>query len=455
MAKILVVEDNPGMRKMLVQALTEKDYDVTEVADGLEAARKIETEGYDLIITDLKLPGIDGLEVLKKAKENNPNSLVIIITAFGTVENAVEAMRQGAYDYILKPFSIKEVYLKIEKALSQQSILSENIFLKEEIRSRFGRLIGSSAKMQEIYQLIEKVAKSSSPVIILGESGTGKELVAREIHERSVRKDKPFVPVNCAALAEGVLESELFGHEKGAFTGAVMQKKGRFELADKGTLFLDEIGDLPLNIQVKLLRVLQEQEFERVGGTKSVKVDVRIIAATNRDLKKAIEDGKFREDLFYRINVVPISLPYLRDRKEDIPELMAHFLQKYNSELHKNIKFSKDTMNVLTAYNWHGNVRELENIIERIVVLADKGIVEPDDLPKEFIAGTPDAVSNQKGLLTNEIETIERERIREILEQCKWNQTEAALRLGLKRTSLQYKMKKYNLLKDEKEEKDV
>jgi DNA-binding NtrC family response regulator len=455
MAKILVVEDNPGMRKMLVQALTEKDYDIAEVADGLDAAKKIETEGYDLIITDLKLPGIDGLEVLKRAKEINPNSLVIIITAFGTVENAVEAMRLGAYDYILKPFSIKEVYLKIEKALSQQSLVSENIFLKEEIKNRFGRLIGSSAKMQEIYQLIEKVSKSSSPVIILGESGTGKELVAREIHDRSARKERPFVPVNCAALAEGVLESELFGHEKGAFTGAVSQKKGRFELADNGTLFLDEIGELPLNIQVKLLRALQEQEFERVGGTKSIKVDVRIIAATNKDLKKAIENGKFREDLFYRINVVPITLPPLRDRREDISELMAYFLQRYNKELHKDIKFSANTMGILTAYNWHGNVRELENVIERIVVLADKAVVEPDDLPKEFIAGASEAVSKQKGLLISEIEAIERERIKEVLKQCSYNQTEAALKLGLKRTSLQYKMKKHNLVKDEKGNKDA
>ncbi len=455
MPKILIVEDNPGMRKMLVQALTEKDYDAAEVADGLEAANRIAAEGYDLIITDLKLPGMDGIEVLKKAKENNPNSLVIIITAFGTVENAVEAMRLGAYDYILKPFSIKEVYLKIEKALSQQSIVSENIFLKEEIRSRFGRLIGSSAGMQEIYQLIEKVAKSSSPVLILGESGTGKELVAREIHERGAGRDKPFVPVNCAALAEGVLESELFGHEKGAFTGAVAQKKGRFELADNGTLFLDEIGELPLNIQVKLLRALQEQEFERVGGIKSIKVDVRIIAATNKDLKKAIGDGRFREDLFYRINVVPISLPPLRNRREDIPELMAYFLQRYNKELHKDIRFSADTMGILINYNWPGNVRELENVIERIVVLADKGIVEPDDLPKEFIAGASEAASKQKGLLTNEIEAIEREKIREVLRQCSYNQTEAALKLGLKRTSLQYKIKKYNLVKDKKGNKDV
>ncbi len=455
MPKILVVEDNPGMRKMLVQALTEKNYDVAEVADGLEAANRIAAEAYDLIITDLKLPGLDGLEVLKKAKENNANTIVIIITAFGTVENAVEAMRQGAYDYILKPFSIKEVYLKIEKALSQQSIISENIFLKEEIRSRFGRLIGSSAKMQEVYQLIEKVAKSSSPVLILGESGTGKELVAREIHERGARKDKSFVPVNCAALAEGVLESELFGHEKGAFTGAVSQKKGRFELADNGTLFLDEIGDLPLNIQVKLLRALQEQEFERVGGTKSIKVDVRIIAATNKDLKKAIENGRFREDLFYRINVVPISLPPLRNRREDISELMAYFLQRYNKELHKDIKLSANTMGILTAYNWHGNVRELENVIERIVVLADKAVVEPNDLPKEFVSGASEAVSKQKGLLISEIEAIERERIRGVLEQCNYNQTEAASLLGLKRTSLQYKMKKYNLIKDEKGKKDV
>jgi transcriptional regulator with GAF, ATPase, and Fis domain len=309
--------------------------------------------------------------------------------------------------------------------------------------------------MQEIYQLIEKVSKSSSPVIILGESGTGKELVAREIHDRSARKERPFVPVNCAALAEGVLESELFGHEKGAFTGAVSQKKGRFELADNGTLFLDEIGELPLNIQVKLLRALQEQEFERVGGTKSIKVDVRIIAATNKDLKKAIENGKFREDLFYRINVVPITLPPLRDRREDISELMAYFLQRYNKELHKDIKFSANTMGILTAYNWHGNVRELENVIERIVVLADKAVVEPDDLPKEFIAGASEAVSKQKGLLISEIEAIERERIKEVLKQCSYNQTEAALKLGLKRTSLQYKMKKHNLVKDEKGNKDA
>ncbi|MBI5179980.1 MAG: sigma-54-dependent Fis family transcriptional regulator [Nitrospirae bacterium] len=319
MNSILIVEDNLGMRNVLEKTLKMKGYDVFSVGTAENAFKLFSTYLFDLVITDLKLPKADGIEVLKKAKKTAPSTIVIIMTAYGTIENAIEAMRLSAYDYILKPFSLEEIEIKVEKALSQQRIAEENVILKEEIKNRFGRIIGRSQKIQKVYKFITKVADRPTPVLILGESGTGKELVAREIHENSNRRNFPFVAVNCAALAEGVLESELFGHERGAFTGAHAQKKGRFEIADKGTLFLDEIGDLPLNTQVKLLRFLQEKSFERVGGINTLKVDVRIIAATNKDLKEAIKNKTFREDLFYRLNVITMTLAPLEREKRGYP----------------------------------------------------------------------------------------------------------------------------------------
>ena len=448
MNRILIVEDNIGMRNVLEKTLKMKGYDVFSVGTGENAVRLFTSDVFDLVITDLRLPKMDGMEVLKRIKKISSASIVIIMTAYGTIENAIEAMKSGAYDYVLKPFSLEEIEIKVEKALFQQRIADENVILKEEIKSRFGRIIGKGQKIQKVYKFINKVADRPTPVLILGESGTGKELVAREIHESSSRRDFPFVAVNCAALAEGVLESELFGHERGAFTGAHAQKKGRFEIADKGTLFLDEIGDLPLNTQVKLLRFLQEKSFERVGGTNTLKVDVRIIAATNKDLKEAIKKKTFREDLFYRLNVITLTLPPLRERREDIHDLIDYFWNRYIKELHKDIAISPEVKDILYSYDWPGNIRELENAIERLIVLSEYKTVSIDDLPMELKEGNSDIIS--KGLtdnigLTERVEHLEKEIIRQALEECSFNQVKTSERLRINRGTLQYKMKKYNL----------
>ncbi len=449
MNRILIVEDNIGMRNVLEKTLKMKGYDVFSVGTGENAVRLFTSDVFDLVITDLRLPKMDGMEVLKRIKKISSASIVIIMTAYGTIENAIEAMKSGAYDYVLKPFSLEEIEIKVEKALFQQRIADENVILKEEIKSRFGRIIGKGQKIQKVYKFINKVADRPTPVLILGESGTGKELVAREIHESSSRRDFPFVAVNCAALAEGVLESELFGHERGAFTGAHAQKKGRFEIADKGTLFLDEIGDLPLNTQVKLLRFLQEKSFERVGGTNTLKVDVRIIAATNKDLKEAIKKKTFREDLFYRLNVITLTLPPLRERREDIHDLIDYFWNRYIKELHKDIAISPEVKDILYSYDWPGNIRELENAIERLIVLSEYKTVSIDDLPMELKEGNSDIIS--KGLtdnigLTERVEHLEKEIIRQALEECSFNQVKTSERLRINRGTLQYKMKKYNLI---------
>lgn len=448
MNRILIVEDNIGMRNVLEKTLRMKGYDVFSVGTGENAVRLFASDMFDLVITDLRLPKMDGLEVLKKIKKISSTTIVIIMTAYGTIENAIEAMKLGAYDYILKPFSLEEIEIKVEKALSQQRIADENLILKEEIKSRFGRIIGKGQKMQKIYKFINKVADRPTPVLILGESGTGKELVAREIHERSSRRDFSFVAVNCAALAEGVLESELFGHEKGSFTGAHAQKKGRFEIADKGTLFLDEIGDLPLNTQVKLLRFLQEKSFERVGGTNTLKVDVRIIAATNKDLKEAIKKKIFREDLFYRLNVITLTLPPLRERREDISDLIDYFWNRYTKELHKEVLISLEVKDILYSYDWPGNIRELENAIERIIVLSEDEVVNIDDLPMELREGMPNL--NSKALPYNigfaeRVEHLEKDIIKQALEECSYNQVKTSEKLKMKRGTLQYKIKKYRL----------
>ena len=449
MNSILIVEDNLGMRNVLEKTLKMKGYDVFSVGTAEDAINLFSSYIFDLVITDLKLPKADGIEALKKAKKASPSTIVIIMTAYGTIENAIEAMKLGAYDYILKPFTLEEIEIKVEKALSQQRIADENVMLKEEIKSRFGRIIGNSQKIQKVYKFITKVADRQTPVLILGESGTGKELVAREIHESSNRRNFPFVAVNCAALAEGVLESELFGHEKGAFTGAHAQKKGRFEIADKGTLFLDEIGDLPLNTQEKLLRFLQEKSFERVGGTTTLKVDVRIIAATNKDLKEAIKNKTFREDLFYRLNVITMTLPPLRERREDIPELIDYFWSRYTKELHKDMAISPEVKDILVSYEWPGNIRELENAIERIIVLSEGKTVSIDDLPIEMRPKESslysEALTDDIGF-TERIEHFEKEIIRQALEECNYNQIKTAEKLRINRGTLQYKIKKYNLI---------
>ncbi len=432
-----------------MEVFSEKRYAVTECQDGEEALKKIDEEFFDVVLTDLKMPKKDGLDVLKAAKEKSPDTAVIVMSAFGTVETAVEAMRLGAFDYVLKPFSLNEIEIKVEKALQTKNLVNENMYLKESL-GNFGSMIGTEESIQKVFRIIEKVAPQTTSVLILGESGTGKEVVAREIHKRSLRISQPFIAVNCAALAETLLESELFGHEKGAFTGAAFQKRGRFELADGGTLFLDEIGEISQAIQVKLLRFLQEKEFERVGGTKTFKVDVRIIAATNRDIKKEVAEKRFRDDLYYRLNVVTVTLPPLRERQGDIYSLAGHFLQKYNNELHKKNRLAPEVLAVFKKYRWPGNIRELENVIERAVVLSEGELIQLSDIPSEMIQegpvvrelSLPDSAVN----LPEQIDHMELDILKKTLDENHWNQTKTAKALGLKRSSLQYKMRKYGLL---------
>jgi DNA-binding NtrC family response regulator len=455
MKRILVADDNQSMREMITQTLEDQGYEVLTAKDGDDAVTQAAT-GVDLVVTDLRMPGRDGLAVLQAVKQLSPETEVIVMTAFGTVENAVEAMRHGAHDYILKPFSIDELEIRVHKALNSGRLTQEVAYLKEREAQRNGTMIGDGAAMQKVHELIDKVAPSTAPVLVLGESGTGKELVAREIHVRGPRANQPFVAVNCAALSEGVLESELFGHEKGAYTGAAGARKGRFELADGGTLFLDEIGELSPEIQVKLLRFLQEKEFERVGGSKTVRVDVRIVAATHKNLKAAMATGDFREDLYYRLNVIAIDLPPLKERTEDIPQLAAHFLAKYGAEMGKPVRLTAEVSDRLSHYHWPGNIRELQNVIERAVVLSDASELTPADLPQELLSGAPAPAPTAETAiissgpegdtdLTARLESLERGIIEETLKKHRWNQTKVAAALNLKRSSLQYKLKKYHL----------
>ncbi|MCG3113236.1 MAG: sigma-54 dependent transcriptional regulator [Candidatus Manganitrophus sp. SB1] len=449
MIRMLIAEDKEAMRRSLVRLFSEKGHDVIEAGSGAEALERFNEMEIDLVITDLQMGVIDGLQVLREVKKRAPQTPVLMVTAFGTVESAVEAMRQGAFDYLLKPFSLTEIEARVEKAIEQRRLLTENSYLRETLNRAVGRMIGRSDRMQQIYRLIEKVAPHPSPVLILGETGTGKEMVARGIHEMGPRKAGPFIAVNCGAIPENLLESELFGYEKGAFTGAAAQKKGRLELAEGGTLFLDEVGELPLPLQVKLLRFLQEREIQRVGGTKTIRVDVRLIAATNRDLKREIQEHRFREDLYYRIRVIEINLPPLRERHGDIPELTAYFLQKFSRELHKSLEMLPEALDLLTLYAWPGNVRELENVIERAGVLAEGEIIKAGDLPPELQLVSTPAGSNGESTelgLTERLEMLERDIIKKTLDETAGNQTQAARMLRLHRSSLQYKMRKYGLL---------
>jgi DNA-binding NtrC family response regulator len=449
MGKILVADDNRELCDALNRALESGGHLVDCVFDGAAAIEKFKAEIYDLLLTDLRIPEKDGMEILKAAKEVAPATAVIMMTAYGTIENAVEAMRLGAADYIIKPFSLDEIEIRARRVMEGQRLSIENEFLKETLSEKFGPMIGSCEKMQNVYSLIAKVAPTSAPVLITGQSGTGKELVAREIHQRSDRSDRQFVTVNCVTLASNLLESELFGHEKGAFTGAVSMHRGKLEVASGGTLFLDEIGELSDAVQVKLLRFLQEKEIERVGSTGTIRVDVRVIAATNRDLEARIKEGRFREDLFYRLNMVSISLPPLKDRGEDILALTKHFVVKYNLEFGRDIQISPEVMGILKQHSWPGNIRELENVIGQAVILAEGKFIELKHLPYA-VAGTlmEDSISLGHGENLNEkMDAIESEIIRRALEQSEWNQSKAAKKLGVKRSSLQYKIEKYGLLK--------
>jgi len=418
--KILVVDDEAPVRDMIKKGLSQMGgYHVEVAKNGLEAIEKIEKDVFDLVLTDLKMPEMDGLELLKTLKGIRPEVMVILITAYGSIETAVEAMRLGANDYITKPIDLNELLIHISKTQKESLLLRENRLLRTEVRKKFefNNIIGKSKKMQEIFSLIEKVALGTSTVIIYGSSGTGKELVAKAIHYNSPRADRPFIPFNCGAIPETLVESELFGHTKGAFTGAIQAKKGLFEEANGGTLFLDEISTILPSVQVKLLRVLQEKELMRVGSTERIKIDVRMIAATNENLEENMKKGKFREDLFYRLHVFPIFLPDLKDRKEDIALLAYHFLDLYSKEAKKEIKgVSKEAMKLLLEYHWPGNVRELENTIERAVIMTDQDYLVPQDLPRDMTEGFSEmikrGVKNRKSL-----EDIKSEYIREILKE--------------------------------------
>jgi DNA-binding NtrC family response regulator len=451
---ILVVEDKESMAQMLRETLEAEGYVVTIARDGLEGVRQLKENRFDLVITDLKLPKRDGIEVLNISKSENPLAPVIVMTAFGTIENAVAAMKKGAFDFIAKPFDTDHLLLLMRRALENQRILTENLLLKDELSSRMGfpRIIGKSAGIQEVARKIQKVAPAKSTVLLLGESGTGKELFARAVHELSGRKEYPFIPINCAAIPRELLESELFGHEKGSFTGADAKKLGRFELGDKGTIFLDEIAEMDLSLQAKLLRVIQEGEIERVGGVRSVNIDVRLIAASNRDLEKAVEEKLFREDLFYRLNVFPIGIPPLRERKEDIPLLVDFFIDKYCAELKAGQKnLNNESLALLVNYPWKGNVRELENCIERAIILSDGETITPDHIILNrhmVLESSLNSLPMNGSLEASAKEAIriaETRRITKALKETKGNKTRAAELLQVSYKTLLTKIKEYGL----------
>jgi len=435
-----VVDDEQNIRKMLVRVLSSEGYTIKEAANGLEALKKLEGENCSLVLLDLKMPGLNGIEILRKIKEYDPNLPVIMMSAYGSIAEAVEAMKLGALDYLIKPFDIEELKIIVKRAIKQYELKVENIYYREEEEKRFNfeEIIGKSNSINRVLEMIKNVASTPATVLITGESGTGKELIARAIHKNSLRKDGSFVVVNCAAFSLNLLESELFGHEKGAFTGAISRRIGRFEMANGGTIFLDEIGEMDLSIQTKLLRVLQEKEFERVGSSKTIKVDARILTATNKDLKREVKEGRFREDLFYRINVFNIDVPPLRERKEDIPLLVEHFINKYNKILNKRVKkVSTKAMDFLIDYNYPGNIRELENIIERSIIMAKDEIVDEN----YFYFIEQERKFEKKGTLKD----VEKELIIKYLIQNKGNRTKTAEILGISRRSLQNKIKEYQI----------
>jgi DNA-binding NtrC family response regulator len=449
---VLVVDDEVGTRES-IKMILKHDYKVFSAKDAEEAFLQIKENPPDVVLLDIILPGIDGLKVLEKIKENDPDMIVIMITATKTVKTAVEAMKLGAYDYVTKPFDIDELRLIINRSLSTQALEKEVKYLRKEIDKSFGfgNIIGKSKAMENIFKMVRQIADSKSTVLIMGESGTGKELISRAIHYSSNRKNYPFVTINCAAIPETLIESELFGHERGAFTNAIEKKLGRFEIAQRGTLFLDEIGELSLSTQAKILRFLEEKEFNRVGGSKTIKVDVRLITATNRDLEQLLKKGGFREDLFYRINVVPIVMPPLRDRKEDIPMLTEHFINKFNAENNKNVKgVTQEALELMMNYDWPGNVRELENLIERVMALTSLEYIQHTELPFSLvnipkINGLRESVLNGKVSFTEAEEEFEKGMILDALKRTNYVQSRAADLLGISRRILKYKMEKLGI----------
>jgi len=446
-ARILVVDDDGVARELLADALKKEGYEVEAFSSGEEAIERGRRGQIDLVLTDLKMGTVDGLTVLREFKRFSPDTSIVLLTSFGSLEGAIEAIKQGAYDYLAKPFKKEEIKLVVQRSLDHSQLVRENTRYRDELKGRedWSPLVGSSPAMLEVYKLVARVSEGRSTVLLQGESGTGKELIARAIHANSPRREKPFIPVNCGALPDTLLESEMFGYEKGAFTGAVGTKAGLFEAANGGTLFLDEIGDLSPALQVKLLRVMQDQEVRRVGGTTSLKVDVRIIVATNRDLEQFVKEGKFRDDLFYRLNVVRITLPTLAERKEDIPMLAHHFLQKYAGGSARAVRgFLPDTMALLKQYRWPGNVRELENAIERAVSLSHGPLLTPDDLPaalRQFGSqfGDKTEVSDQHDEVCLTLEEVEKRHLIRVLKETKGNKVRAAKILGIDRRTL-YRM---------------
>jgi DNA-binding NtrC family response regulator len=446
---ILVVEDGQSQREMLKDFLAGEGHRVAGAEDGNTAIQQVRDGHFDLLLLDFKMPGMNGIEVLKKIKSINPQISVVMMTAYGTIETAVDAMKLGAVDYIPKPIDLDELIILVERIAERQTLIRENEILRKKLWKKdvsTGQIIYKDPSMEAIVNMAGRVASSRTTVLIQGESGTGKELFARLVHATSPRSGKPMIVVNCGAIPETLLESELFGHEKGAFTGATARRIGRFEEADRGTLFLDEIGELSPPVQVKLLRFLQEREFQRLGGNQTIRADVRIISATNRNLEERVKEGAFREDLYYRLNVVSMTIPPLRDRKGEIPLLIEYFMKRFSSENDKEIEgLSSEAMDTLLKYDYPGNVRELENIIERAVVIARDRIISIKDLPFEDIS--PDHFSGHKegGALKDEIESLERTRIEEALEETGNNQTRAAEILGITERTLRYKLKKYGL----------
>ena len=453
--KILVADDEQSMREFLDIMLKKEGYKVSLASNGEEVAKLVENDLFDLVLLDIRMPKLDGISALRKIKANAPETIVIMITAYASADTAIKAMKEGAYDYITKPFKVEEIKLIIKNALEKKNLQKENVLLKQVVRDRFhfGNIIGQSPKMVVLYDLLEKVSPTKTNILVTGESGTGKELVAKAIHYNSPRKEKPFVTLNCGAIPESLIESELFGHMKGAFTDAIATKKGLFEVADEGTIFLDEISELPLLMQVKLLRVLQDKEFKRVGGTEDIRVDVRIIAATNKEIEEAVKEKRFREDLFYRLNVIQIKLPPLRDRREDIQTLANHFLKKYSQELNKNIlNISPEALQILLNYEYPGNVRELQNIIERAVALESSPDLTAHNL-SSYLSEQPllrkgpiDIEIPNEGIdLEKMVEDLERTLLLKALDRTKGIKKKAAELLHINFRSMRYRLEKYGL----------
>lgn len=452
--KLLLIDDSQEILENLSEYLTSKGYDITTASDGTQGISKIASESYDVILTDLKMPNADGFEVLQYVKENSPETICIILTGYGTIKNAVEAIKKGAFDYLTKPVQLDEIIITLKRAMEFRHLKKENVNLRSQLKRKyqFKNIIGESLAMQGVFKTVEKIADTDSTVLILGESGTGKELIARALHYNSYRREGPFVPVNCAAIPDELLESELFGHEKGAFTHAIRTRIGRFELANGGTLFLDEIGDMDPNLQSKLLRVLQERQFERIGGIKPIVTDIRIIAATHQDLREAVLKRRFRQDLYYRLNVIPIEIPPIRERKSDIPLLIHHFINHFSKSKKKLITgITNEAVKRLMEYDWPGNVREIENMIERLVILANSEVIALQDLPERVLTRSGQESSGIQDIpdggvsLEVALNEFERQMILQALQKSGWVKNKAAQLLHMNRTTLIEKIKRQNI----------